>query len=239
MGESFLIKRPNNYKNRLVGMISVTYPEGSTCTCTNVKGDIVLEDENTNGKVIFNIPEAGTWTVKSINGSSSASQSVSISEGQIENVTLSYKFYLFKEGTGLMNNTGLYYGMANMTGTAYQKDLPSGNSSIAYISKDSFYLASGLGSAGGGLFGFTSRIDMTSYKNLFVDLKANSTSQPPVIGVSSSQVNSFYPTWAASTNITKTTRDTYSVDLSKVNSNQYVGITFLFTDGTVYNVWLE
>lgn len=80
--------------------IDVTYPSGSTCTCSN--GTTTLTDPNTTGQVIFNIPEAGTWTVSCTDGTNSKSQSVSITtEGQSVSVALSYRLVLFDGGDNI------------------------------------------------------------------------------------------------------------------------------------------
>lgn len=86
-------------------IISVTYPEGSVCTCSN--GSITLTAKDTSGKALFVIPEAGTWTVTAVNGSQSKSQSVEITvEGQVESVTLSYALIVFNNGVQNTEVTG-------------------------------------------------------------------------------------------------------------------------------------
>jgi hypothetical protein len=70
--------------------IAVTYPSGSTCTCSN--GTTTLTAPNTTGSYTFTVPSASTWTVKSTNGTDTAQQAVSITtSGQSASVTLSYK----------------------------------------------------------------------------------------------------------------------------------------------------
>lgn len=83
-------------------VIGVTYPSGSTVTCTN--GLKTLTANDTTGKAIFVIPSAGTCTVKAVKGSQSASKAVSITtEGQVETVTLMFETILFDGG----DNTGV------------------------------------------------------------------------------------------------------------------------------------
>ena len=87
---------------KIYAVIGVTYPSGSTCTCTN--GSKTLTAKNTSGKAIFVIPYAGTWTVKAVSGSKSTSKTVSITaEGQVETVTLMFETILFDGG----DNTGV------------------------------------------------------------------------------------------------------------------------------------
>lgn len=75
-------------------LISVTYPAGSTCTCTD--GTKTLTLKNTSGQGIFLIPYAATWTVTATNGTNTKSQSVEITtEGQSVSMTLSYELVLF------------------------------------------------------------------------------------------------------------------------------------------------
>jgi hypothetical protein len=85
---------------KLFAAIGVTYPAGSTLTCTN--GSKTLTAKNASGQWVFAIPEAGTWTVTATNGTNTKSQSVSITtEGQFESVTLSYQLVLFSADKGL------------------------------------------------------------------------------------------------------------------------------------------
>lgn len=75
--------------NFFAATINVTYPAGSTCTCTD--GNITLTASDTSGSYTFTVPNAGTWTVSSTNGSQSDSKTVSITtDGQSESVTLAY-----------------------------------------------------------------------------------------------------------------------------------------------------
>lgn len=70
-------------------IISVTYPAGSTCTCT--KGSMVLMAEGTGGKFNFGVPEAGEWTLYCTDGSDEATDYVTISnQYQITEKTLTY-----------------------------------------------------------------------------------------------------------------------------------------------------
>lgn len=90
-------------------VIGVTYPSGSTCTCTN--GSKTLTAKDTSGKAIFVIPSAGTWTVTAVSSSKSTSKTVSITaEGQVETVTLTYETILWEAGSD--QNTSLTGGFA-------------------------------------------------------------------------------------------------------------------------------
>lgn len=80
-------------------LISVTYPAGSTCTCTD--GAKTLKLKNTSGQGLFIIPYAATWTVTAVSGSESTSKTVSITtEGQAETVALMFELVLFDGSNG-------------------------------------------------------------------------------------------------------------------------------------------
>ena len=109
MGEAFITRRGGGIPYAIIG---VTYPSGSTCTCTN--GTRTLTAKDTTGKALFVIPAAGTWTVKAVSGSKTASKAVSITaEGQVETVKLAYALILF-DGT---DNTAVTGGLKLQVGT--------------------------------------------------------------------------------------------------------------------------
>lgn len=96
---------------KLFAAIGVTYPEGSTCTCTN--GTKTLKAKNTSGQWVFAIPEAGTWTV--VAGSKSKKVSIN-TEGQCEIVNLA-ETVLWEAGTEYNTNItgGFEVGNASYT----------------------------------------------------------------------------------------------------------------------------
>lgn len=66
--------------------IAVTYPAGSSCTCSS--GTKTLRAKDTSGSCLFLIPSAGTWTVSYTNGSKSDSREIGITAyGQLEKVS--------------------------------------------------------------------------------------------------------------------------------------------------------
>ena len=92
-GEVFLMGN-SGITSKVYAVIGVTYPSGSTCTCTN--GSKTLKAKDTTGRALFVIPSSGTWMVKAVKGSKSKSKTVSITaEGQVKTVTLTYELYLF------------------------------------------------------------------------------------------------------------------------------------------------
>lgn len=75
--------------------INITYPAGSTCTCSD--GTTTLTAPDTSGTWACIVPNAGTWTVNSTSSTESDSKTVSITtDGQSVSVELSYALFLFK-----------------------------------------------------------------------------------------------------------------------------------------------
>ncbi len=75
--------------------INITYPAGSTCTCSD--GTTTLSAPDTSGTWACIVPNAGTWTVTSTSGTETDSKDVTITtDGQSTSVELSYALFLFK-----------------------------------------------------------------------------------------------------------------------------------------------
>ncbi len=106
---------------KLFAAIGVTYPAGSTLTCTN--GTKTLTAKTTSGQWVFAIPETGTWTVTATQGTNTKSQSVSItSEGQFESVELSYQLVIIENGydkVGLTTKGNVYEHDSDFDGGYY------------------------------------------------------------------------------------------------------------------------
>lgn len=101
---------------KLYAFIGVTYPEGSTCTCTN--GVVTLKAKDTGGMWAFRIPKAGEWTVTATNGERTKSETVSITaEGQFETVKLVYELMLYDAGNEYTDVTGGWSGYTSKTKT--------------------------------------------------------------------------------------------------------------------------
>lgn len=118
--------------SKVVASIVVSYPAGSTCTCT--LGSRVLTAKDTSGKWVFGLPSTGNWVVKAVSGSKSKSKAVSITaEGQVENVTLMFEAILWEAGAD--QNTSMTGGFA-ANDTNYVK---IGNSTVTITGECTYF----------------------------------------------------------------------------------------------------
>lgn len=77
------------FSKTFAATIAVTYPSGSTCTCSN--GSTTLTAAGTSGSYTFTVPNSGTWTVTCTDGTSTATANVSITaDGQSSSIALAY-----------------------------------------------------------------------------------------------------------------------------------------------------
>lgn len=111
--------------------INITYPAGSTCTCSD--GTTTLSAPDTSGTWVCTVPNAGTWTVSSTDGDTSKSADVVITtDGQTESVTLQYITYLFKDGETYDSLTGGWQGAVNAEKQALLLAPAAGKTASAY-----------------------------------------------------------------------------------------------------------
>lgn len=202
-------------------VIRVTYPSGSTCTCTS--GSTTLKAKDTTGTALFIITAKGTWTVKAVKGSQTASKAVSITaDGQVATVTLAFELVLFKNGAyqniGSFNNATITSGNLVMT-------------------------ASGNDGAGGPIhrtFVTDVKLDLTNYKTLtfsLAEFTINSdypTFRKVWLGVSSNTIawqaipaDSNVKAKTVLTNTNQGTNKTVTVDISALTGSFYV---FVYED---------
>lgn len=99
-----MVGKTNVAGARLRSVISVTYPEGSVCTCSN--GTKTLKARDTSGKALFNV-STGTWTVTATDGNKTKDATVDITtDGQSKSVTLGYELVLVDNGSMNTDLTG-------------------------------------------------------------------------------------------------------------------------------------
>ena len=207
--------------------INITYPAGSTCTCSD--GSTTFTAPDTSGTWACIVPNTGTWTVSCTNGTESASETVSITtDGQTKTVELSYMLILFDNGEAVPWLTDTF--TDNSPGSA-----TIGNT-IVFSYTDS-----------GGAWtcaGTENSYDLSKYKTLYFDMTVTDHYDQyfgtATVGVMSKKpyANNTGLTFLASAKPTVDgTRRTVSVDISSIN-NGYIAI-YGIMKATIYKVWCE
>lgn len=212
-------------------VIGVTYPSGSVCTCSN--GSVTLTAKDTTGKAIFVIPSAGTWTVKAVKGSQSASKAVSITaEGQVETVELTYGLYIFK------NESGLTSGYSIKSNSLISAPTVSGDT-ISW---------SGDSSSGGVAFYIDPAVALSGYTKLCVDFECSYNwggNYGMGFGVGTDADTGLMLTntgWTAKVTSTAQgaiARNTVQCDISALTDSEYIKVVGSYSAGKIYNIWLE
>lgn len=185
--------------------ISVTYPSGSTCTCSN--GSIRYTATDTTGQYTFTVPSTGSWTIQITNGTNTKSSVVSItSDGQSESVTLSYIYWAFNKGNsvdytgGWMSNTGSSAWSTYTPGTVIAVE--NGGSGPTWISHC-------------GRINDTA-IDLTGFSTLYITVSEYTSAGTAGITETSDVATSF----VVSTSIDSA--KTYAIDVSSYTGNYYI-----------------
>lgn len=176
--------------------INVTYPAGSTCTCSD--GTTTLTAPNTSGSWTCIVYNAGTWTATATDGDKSKSADVVITtDGQTESVTLLYITYLFKDGETYDSLTGGWQGTVNAEKQALQLIVQAGKSQNVYTK---------------------SKVDMTDYSTISAKTDANIRNVSLVLIIEDS--------YAASKPVAKaeldTASDEVSLDISNITGSHFI-----------------
>lgn len=226
--------------------INITYPAGSTCTCSD--GTTTLSAPDTSGTWACIVPNAGTWTAAATDGVENTSETVSITtDGQIVAIELSYLLWLYKSGNTYNAVTG---------GWSVSKHPSTGGSfdGVLTLNADSMLLSTEVwGGSVGYANAFTNNsIDLTGVNTLkfkitgigntaYSDKEGNTHKFRFSLVVANERPTKQTPTFAADMKILATGE--YSVDVSAVTAG-YVGI-WITTGGynkttlTISEIWGE
>ena len=195
--------------------INITYPSGSTCTCSD--GTTTLSAPDTSGTWACIVPNAGTWTAAATDGVENTSESVSITtDGQTVAVELSYYTYLFKPNTDTTNVTGGW--QLNSKGSLDSAgDQLVATFTNAYNHSSAFNVAT------------INKIDFTEFTTLVATCKAagksNAAPRSATFAVASTQAG-FNAAGTASTKVASTTfsnsTTTVTIDVSGISGSYYV-----------------
>lgn len=106
-----IIPVPSGGIGKAYAAISVTYPSGSVCTCSN--GTKTFTAKDTSGKWLFLLPSGGNWTVRSQDGLDYAAETVTVTERSAAYmVALVYTIYMVRNG---VRNAAIEYHTINAT----------------------------------------------------------------------------------------------------------------------------
>lgn len=226
--------------------INITYPAGSTCTCSD--GTTTLSAPDISGTWACIVPNAGTWTAAATDGVENTSESVSITtDGQIVAIELSYLLWLYKSGNTYNAVTG---------GWSVSKHPSTGGSfdGVLTLNADSMLLSTEVwGGSVGYANAFTNNsIDLTGVNTLkfkitgigntaYSDKEGNTHKFRFSLVVANERPTKQNPTFAADMKILATGE--YSVDVSAVTTG-YVGIWittggYIKTTLTISEIWGE
>lgn len=140
--------------------ISVSWPEGATCACSD--GVTTLTAPASLTSYVFAVPNAGTWTVSCSDGDKTASSEVTIAaDGETKTITLSYKYHLINGASRPVSFTARALSLSG-----------SANKTTPYISSSggkTYISATGGGGSGvyyGWLVSSNWAIDVSNYKKL-------------------------------------------------------------------------
>lgn len=227
--------------------INITYPAGSTCTCSD--GTTTLSAPDTSGTWACIVPNAGTWTAAATDGVENTSESVSITtDGQIAAIELSYLLWLYKSGNTYNAVTG-GWSVAEHASTGGSFD------SVLTLNDDSMLLST---EVFGGSVAYAN-----AFTNNSIDLTGVNTLKFKITGIGdqisatnpSGGVRNFRfslvvanarpttqsPTFTADLRILATGE--YSVDVSSISAG-YVGVWittvgYIKTTLTISEIWGE
>lgn len=226
--------------------INITYPAGSTCTCSD--GTTTLSAPDTSGTWACIVPNAGTWTAAATDGVENTSETVSITtDGQIVAIELSYLLWLYKSGNTYNAVTG---------GWSVSKHPSTGGSfdGVLTLNDDSMLLSTEVfGGSVAYANAFTNNsIDLTGVNTLkfkitgigdtaYSDKEGNTHKFRFSLVVANERPTKQTPTFAADMQILATGE--YSVDVSAVTAG-YVGIWittggYIKTTLTISEIWGE
>jgi hypothetical protein len=193
--------------------INITYPAGSTCTCSD--GTTTLSAPDTSGTWACIVPNAGTWTVSSTDGDKSKSADVVITtDGQTENITLQYITHLFNNGDTCDAITGGWGTGATSAGSA---SISGQQISIVAHAEKSFSC------------GPKNKIDVSEYKALSVTVDSIGNGSLSVYLYATSISN-------PAAKVTTRTTGTVSLDISSVSGANTVMLSFYSEKGGTVKV---
>ena len=196
--------------------IKVTYPAGSTLTCSN--GSTTLTATSTSGEYTFTVTKSGEWTVTAAASSTqSASKTVKIeSDGDSANVALAYN-------VTLVNSSGQLQGSPKTKQFSDNSYPPS----FTFNQQSSYWRINVTGNSDYGGYGavYFDNIDMSNYKTLTLTAAVaggGSTYYVAIYKTIPSKFEGSSPT--ARVTLEKNTKSTVKIDVTGLSGTYCVAI---------------
>lgn len=201
--------------------INITYPAGSTCTCSD--GTTTLSAPDTSGTWACIVPNAGTWTVSCAKGSDSDSATVVIStDGQTASCTLTY-------WDGSVYNSGNQYN--SITGgwkTVVQ------NEKFTFNSNNITFQMGGAEDNHGAIY-TTNKIDITGFNYLKVNVSIIDA-KTTKFGICGS-IGGSEPSYVAYKSVGSS--GTLTLDVSSYSGQYHITFNSTMGSGSISRIWLE
>lgn len=208
--------------------IGVTYPEGSTCTCTN--NEKTMKATDTSGKYIFSIPKAGTWVVSCTNGEKTKSLEIVIdTEGQAVNLKMAYEVYYYSKGNECEDITG---GWNKVKWHKYGTGALTKNEDSIQINANGSYSGSNTNAAGVAAI-TANKIDISNIDTLYLNvtsLTTSTTARDALFGLIDTNAGGTNQ-YVAAEDITGKGPGLYSLDISSFSGEYYVFVSVYHSGG--------
>lgn len=211
-------------------VIAVTYPSGSTCSCTN--GTKTLKAKDTSGRYLFLIPEAGAWTVSCTDGSKSKSKTLNITASwQSESVVLNYELVLFDAGAVVPMSKGF----SNTSSSGEPTVTIDTSISITCPNDASLSVLT------------NNKVNLSEYNTMYVTVTQFNAARPPYskgwIIVDTDRTTSPYNFGNTPQNFSAIAElssvSTGSLDISSLSGEYYAGYGFgIYGSVTVSKIWI-
>lgn len=209
--------------------ISITYPAASTCVVTDSTGATVASDTNADSAAktwTATIGATGTYTITatSTSGGKTKSTTVSITaDGQSKSVTLAYDYIIFSNATGL---NSVYSDGGGGAPVEIGTD-SSGKKTLTFTA-DGYSRMSYLKPA----------IDLTNYSILKISGYADGNNA--YLAFWSKVPLEYDPSVVAQVTLSNgSSPSSYTIDISKLSGNYYLGAQYAAADIVTYDLRLE
>lgn len=203
--------------------ITVTYPAGAVCTCSN--GSTILTAPDTSGSHTFTVTTSGEWTIKAVDGSKSKSVTVNATEQKQYTASIVFELILFDWGEHNSDVTGGFSKTSEVNldiGDTIDVNTWSGTTDTQYISTKN-------------------KIDVSGYSTLYVRAKVVWDSRLCYVGLTDTSLSD---SWAASAAVGGEQNGEYKlyqIDISAVSGSYYFTATSRDSGNQIEiaAIWLE